>query len=68
MKLLAVFDLTELDDLSASLYNVETHELAGRVDDDPTDARPFQERVNAVAAESGHEVIEWDRSALSALP
>lgn len=64
MKLLAVFDLTEFDGLTAELCDVETKELVGRVEDDPADRRAFQDQVKAAAEGQGHEIVEWDRSAL----
>ena len=67
MKLvLALFELTELDELTAVLYDLESGAALLRVDDDPTDRRPFQERVKEAAAANGYEVQEWDRSALRA--
>lgn len=65
MKLLAIFALTELDELTAELCDVETRELVARVEDDPADGRPFQERVKAAAAEMGGEIVTWDRSRLA---
>lgn len=64
MKLLAIFALTELDELSAELRELESGELVGRVEDDPADRRPFQERVKSAAEAQGHEIVEWDRSRL----
>lgn len=63
---LAIFDLTELDELSASLCDLETGVELLRVEDDPEDRRPFQERVKEAAAANGYEVQEWDRRALRA--
>lgn len=63
---LAIFDLTELDELSATLRNLETGEWLLRVEDDPEDRRPFQERVKEAAKANGYEVQEWDRSRLAA--
>ncbi len=65
MKILARFDLTELDELTATLHDLESGALVGRVEDDPADGRSFQERVKAAAAAEGHEIEEWDRSALA---
>lgn len=64
MKLLARFELTELDELTASLCDLESGLPVMRVEDDPADRRPFQERVKQAAAAEGHEVVEWDRSGL----
>jgi hypothetical protein len=67
MKLvLALFELTELDELTAVLYDLESGAALLRVDDDRTDRRPFQERVKEAAAANGYEIQEWDRSALHA--
>lgn len=66
MKLLAVFALTELDELTAELRDLETNELIGQVEDDPAERRPFHEVVKATAAAQGHEIEEWDRSRLAA--
>lgn len=66
MQLLAIFALTELDELTAELCDVETQELVARVEDDPADRSPFQDQVKAAAAALGHEVVEWDRSKLAA--
>ena len=63
---LAIFDLTELDELSASLCDLETGVELLRVEDDPDDRRPFQERVKEAAEANGYEVQEWDRSRLAA--
>lgn len=64
MKLLARFELTELDELTASLCDLESGLPVMRIEDDPADRRPFQERVKAAAAAEGHEIEEWDRSGL----
>jgi len=64
MKLLARFELTELDELTATLYELESGSAFMRVEDDPADRQPFQERVKQAAAAEGHEVVEWDRSGL----
>lgn len=64
-KILAIFELTELDALSAGLHDLETKELLGRVEDDPADRLPFQERVRNEAARLGYEIEAWDRSALA---
>lgn len=63
---LARFDLTELDELTALLCCLESGVVLLRVEDDPEDRRPFQERVKEAAAANGYEVQEWDRSALHA--
>jgi len=63
---LARFDLTELDELTAFLYDLESGAALLRVEDDPEDRRPFQERVKEAAAANGYEVQEWDRSRLAA--
>lgn len=63
---LAIFELTELDDLTAVLNDLETGNFVARVEDDPDDLTPFQERVKSAAAELGYEVAEWDRRALDA--
>lgn len=63
---LAIFDLTELDELTASLCDIESGVELLRVEDDPEDRRPFQERVQEAAEANGYEVQEWDRSALRA--
>lgn len=64
---LAIFDLGEFDELSATLCDIETREVLGRVDDDPQDRAAFQDQVKAAAKALGLEVIEWDRAALAAL-
>lgn len=63
---LARFDLTELDKLTAWLYDLESGQPLLRVEDDPEDRRPFQEQVKEAAEANGYEVHEWDRSALHA--
>jgi hypothetical protein len=66
MQLLAIFALTELDELTAELCELESKAPVMRVEDDPADRRPFQEQVKAAAAAQGHEIAEWDRSQLTA--
>lgn len=63
---LAIFALTELDELTATLCDIETKAELARMEDDPEDRRPFHERVRRYAATLGCEVQEWDRSALAA--
>lgn len=64
-KILAIFELTELDALTAGLHDLETKELLGRVEDDPDDRLSFRERVRNEAAQLGYEIAEWDRRALA---
>lgn len=66
MQLLAVFQLTHSDQVAASLHNLETKELIDIVEDNPSDTRPFNKQVEAWAKANGHEIAEWDRSALHA--
>jgi len=61
---LALFELSEFDELSCELCDIETRASLARVEDDPSDRRPFQYQVKSAAAALGFEVVEWDRSAL----
>jgi hypothetical protein len=67
MKLvLARFDLTELDELTALICDLESGAVLLRVEDDGDTATRFDIRVKEIAAANGYEVQEWDRSALRA--
>jgi hypothetical protein len=67
MKLvLARFDLTELDELTALICDLESGAVLLRVEDDGDTAMRFDIRVREIAAANGYEVQEWDRSALRA--
>lgn len=64
---LAVFDLGELDEMTALICDLETREIFTRIEDEPGISGPFADHVKAKAAELGFEVKEWDRRALGVL-
>jgi len=65
MKALARFQLSESDELAAEVCDLESGLPLLTIHDDPADNVPFQLRVARLAESEGHEVVEWDRSALS---
>jgi len=63
---LARFDLTEFDELTALVCDLESGAVLLRIEDDGDTATRFDLRVREIAAANGYEVQEWDRSALRA--
>lgn len=63
---LARFDLTEFDELTALVCDLETGAELLRVEDDGDTATRFDLRVKEIAAANGYDIHEWDRSALNA--